>query len=160
MVGRADPGGRGVPEYGEPERLAVAGHRSPVVSAGFRQTRDACPDPIYRQHCHPPSNAAGFELTDEDRRIGRYTLRVVRDTIPRCIEAGRFRPAETWSVARHTWRQLHGFVSLELAGYLAPDRPAEDEFREYLRDLAVGAGDRLDRAQASITRAFDTTTHA
>lgn len=51
MVGRADPGGRGVPEYGEPERLAVAGHRSPVVSAGFRQTRDACPDPIHREHC-------------------------------------------------------------------------------------------------------------
>lgn len=118
----------------------------------------------YRQSAHSApylyavmfggSSIAGFELSDEDRNIGRYTLRVARDTVPRCIEAGRFRPAEPWSVARHLWCQLHGLVSLELAGYLTLTDQAEDEFRRYLRDAAVGAGDSVERADTSVTRAF------
>jgi hypothetical protein len=101
------------------------------------------------------SSIAGFELSEEDRRIGLYTLRVARDAIPRCIEAGRFRPADPWFIARHMWCQLHGLVSLELAGYLTSDHSADVDFRQYLRDYAVGAGDTLERAQASIALAFD-----
>lgn len=118
----------------------------------------------YRQSAHSSphlyavmfggSSIAGFELSDEDRRIGLYTFRVAHDIVSRCIEAGRFRPADPWSVARHMWCQLHGLVSLELAGYLTLIDQAEDEFRQYLRDFAVGAGDTVERADASVTRAL------
>lgn len=100
------------------------------------------------------SSIAGFELSGEDRNIGRYTLRVARDAVPRCIAAGRFRPGDPWAIARHMWCQLHGLVSLELTGYLTADHFAEDDFRRYLRDLAVGAGDTVAQAEASIGLAF------
>lgn len=99
------------------------------------------------------STIAGFDLSDEDRHIGLYTLRVVRDAVPRCVQAGRFRPADPWLVARQMWCQMHGLVSLELTGYLEPTARA-DELRRYLRDLAVGAGDALERAEASLTQAL------
>ncbi|MGC5289663.1 TetR/AcrR family transcriptional regulator [Micromonospora sp. DT231] len=151
-----------------------------VIREGFARLADrlatvhASDDPVadsfqlaiaYRQSAHLAphlyavmfggSSIAGFQLSEEDRRIGLYTLRVARDTVPRCIQAGRFRPADPWSVTRRMWCQLHGLVSLELAGHLTPNHPSDDEFRQYLRDLAVGAGDTLEQAQASIAIALD-----
>ncbi|MGC4755507.1 TetR/AcrR family transcriptional regulator [Micromonospora trifolii] len=151
-----------------------------VIREGFARLADrlatvhASDDPVadsfqlaiaYRQSAHLAphlyavmfggSSIAGFQLSEEDRRIGLYTLRVARDAVPRCIQAGRFRPADPWSVTRRMWCQLHGLVSLELAGYLTSNHPSDDEFRQYLRDLAVGAGDTLEQAQASIALALD-----
>ena len=101
------------------------------------------------------SGIAGFELSDEDRRIGGYTLRSARDAVARCIAAGRFRPADPGPLTRQMWCLLHGLVSLELTGYLGTG-PADDaDFRQYLRDFAVGAGDTLERADASAERVFD-----
>lgn len=136
-----------------------------AVPPGNDPVADACRLAFaYRQSAHSSphlyavmfggSSMAGFDLSDEDRRIGLYTFRVARDIVSRCIQAGRFRPADPWSVARHKWCQLHGLVSLELAGYLTSDDQAEGEFRQYLRDFAVGAGDTLERAQASVIRAL------
>ncbi|MEU8404993.1 TetR/AcrR family transcriptional regulator [Micromonospora sp. NPDC048842] len=101
------------------------------------------------------SSIAGFQLSEEDRHLGLYTLRVARDAITRCIQTGRFRPADPWSITQHTWCQLHGLVSLELAGFLTSAHPFNDEFCGYLRDLAVGAGDTLEQAQASMALALD-----
>ncbi|WP_327035461.1 TetR/AcrR family transcriptional regulator [Micromonospora ureilytica] len=151
-----------------------------VIREGFARLADrlatvhASDDPVadsfqsaiaYRQSAHLAphlyavmfggSSIAGFQLSEEDRRIGLYTLRVARDIIPRCIQAGRFRPADPWSITRRMWCQLHGLVSLELAGYFTSNHPSDDEFRQYLRDLAVGAGDTLEQAQASIALALD-----
>lgn len=98
--------------------------------------------------------ATGFELTPEDRGIGVHTLRVVRDVIPRCVEAGRFRPVEPWVLTRQGWCLVHGLVSLELAGFYTGLLPDDDEFRRYFVDFAVGAGDRPDLAEASVAQAF------
>ncbi|KKK04507.1 TetR/AcrR family transcriptional regulator [Micromonospora sp. HK10] len=151
-----------------------------VIREGFARLADrlatvqASDDPVadsfqlaiaYRQSAHLAphlyavmfggSSIAGFQLSQEDRRIGLYTLRVARDAITRCIQAGRFRPTDPWSITQHTWCQLHGLVSLELAGYLTSTHPPDDELRKYLRDLAIGAGDTLEQAQASIALALD-----
>lgn len=98
--------------------------------------------------------ATGFELTAEDRAVGLYTLRVARDLMPRCIEAGRFRPADPWVLTRQSWCLVHGLVSLELAGFYA-DLPAADaEYRQYFENFAIGAGDTPERAAQSAARAF------
>jgi AcrR family transcriptional regulator len=65
--------------------------------------------------------ATGFELSAEDRAVGAYTLRVARDAMVRCIETGRFLPAEPWELTRQSWCLVHGLVSLELAGFF-PNR--------------------------------------
>jgi AcrR family transcriptional regulator len=91
------------------------------------------------------SAVAGFTLTDEDRRIGLATFRVARDSAHRCIDAGRFRPTDPWAVARHLLCLVHGRILLELGGYL--DGPP---FDLQLRDFAVGAGDTIQAATASV----------
>ncbi|GIE74572.1 TetR family transcriptional regulator [Actinoplanes philippinensis] len=98
--------------------------------------------------------ATGFELTDENRGIGAYTLRVARDAVARCIEAGRFHPAEPWVLTRRSWCLAHGLVSLELAGFLGDPAAGDADFRAHLTGFAVGAGDDPARAQASIAEAF------
>ncbi|HEX5598201.1 MAG TPA: TetR-like C-terminal domain-containing protein [Micromonosporaceae bacterium] len=138
------------------DQLATVDESSDPVTDSFRLAM------AYREAAHSAphlyavmfggSTIAGFELSDEDRRTGRYTLQVARDAVARCIQAGRFRTAEPWSVARHWWCQIHGLVSLELAGYLATTHN-EDEFHRHLRDFAIGAGDSFDQAQASLTAA-------
>lgn len=98
--------------------------------------------------------ATGIELTTEDRGIGAYTLRVARDSVARCIEAGRFRPAEPWVLTRQSWCLAHGLVSLELAGFYPDPAGGDADFRTHLINFAAGAGDDLPRAEASITKAF------
>ncbi|MBG0562136.1 TetR/AcrR family transcriptional regulator [Actinoplanes aureus] len=98
--------------------------------------------------------ATGFELTPEDRDVGLYTLRVARDLIPRCIEAGRFRPADPWVLTRQSWCLVHGAVSLELAGFYAEVPEADAEFGRYLEGFAIGAGDHPERAAESVARAL------
>ncbi|MDI6100043.1 TetR/AcrR family transcriptional regulator [Actinoplanes sp. NEAU-A12] len=98
--------------------------------------------------------ATGFALTPQDRGAGLHTLRVARDVIPRCVEAGRFRPVEPWVLTRQGWCQVHGLVSLELAGFYAGPPGGDGEFRRYLVNFAVGAGDRPGAAEASVARAF------
>lgn len=96
------------------------------------------------------SSIAGFALSEEDRKLGLYTLRITRDGARRCIEAGRFRPADPWLLAHQQWCMLHGFVQLELAGFLAGSYPTETAFDTQLRDFAVGAGDSLTAASTSV----------
>lgn len=78
--------------------------------------------------------------------------------VRRCIEAGRFEPAEPnflpgW--AAEVWVTDHGMVTLALTGLQPPDR-----IRFLLTDmtyrLAVGFGDRRDEAQRSIRTAAGT----
>lgn len=90
----------------------------------------------------------------EDRQIGLYTLRVARDLIPRCVEAGRFREVDPWVLTRQGWCLIHGLVSLEMAGFYEDLPTADTEFRRYFENFAVGAGDTLTRARTSVEQAF------
>jgi Tetracyclin repressor-like, C-terminal domain len=44
--------------------------------------------------------------------------------VRRCIEAGRFDPAEPESLATELWATGHGIVTLRLAGLLSDDQAA------------------------------------
>ncbi|WP_461035590.1 TetR/AcrR family transcriptional regulator [Streptomyces mayteni] len=100
------------------------------------------------------SPLAGFQMSDDDLRIGAHALRIARDTVERCVAAGRFRPAEPWLVTRHLWCQIHGLIQLERAGYFGPAfvPPGTPYLETHLRDFAVGAGDTLEAATASVAR--------
>ncbi|MFC7546994.1 TetR/AcrR family transcriptional regulator [Plantactinospora sp. GCM10030261] len=121
-----------------------------LFAAAYR--RSALADPHLYAVMFGGSTVAGFALSEEDRTIGRYTLRMARDSVARCVDAGRYRSVEPWSMARQQWCHLHGLVTLENAGFLPAGAAGstDHEFRRHLRDFAVGAGDTIERATASL----------
>lgn len=98
---------------------------------------------------------SGFELTEEDRQHGRYTLTNVVECVGRCIAAGRFRSADPALVAHHMWFAVHGLVTLELGGYLIDPWDADLCFETQLVVLMVGAGDDHAAATRSVAAATD-----
>jgi hypothetical protein len=96
------------------------------------------------------SALAGFDLSEEDRQYGRYTLADVAECAGRCIMAGRFREADEGLVAHQMWAATHGLVTLELGGYLIPPYDAELCFENQLVNLMVGAGDEVLQAGRSV----------
>jgi AcrR family transcriptional regulator len=101
------------------------------------------------------SSLAGFELTDEDRQYGRYTIADVVDCARRCVETGRFRPADADLVANSMWISTHGLVVLELGGYLVEPWDADRCFEAQLVAMMVGAGDTLEAATRSVAASAD-----
>ena len=93
---------------------------------------------------------SGFELTEEDRQHGRYVLANIVGCVSRCIDAGRFRPADPGMVAHHMWFAMHGLVNLELGDYLIEPWKGEECFETQLVSLVVGAGDDFEAATASV----------
>jgi len=98
---------------------------------------------------------SGFELTEEDRQHGRYVLASIVECVNRCIETGRFRPADPGMIAHHMWFAMHGLVNLELGDYLIEPWGAEACFETQLVALVVGAGDDLDLATSSAATAAE-----
>jgi AcrR family transcriptional regulator len=88
----------------------------------------------------------------EDQAVGRAAVQQPIDAARRCIEAGRFRPADPESLAIQLWAASHGTVTGWLAQLLTLD-----EVLEHLppmgRNLFVGFGDDPVRAMRSIKRA-------
>jgi len=75
-----------------------------------------------------------------------------RDTVSRCIEAGRFRQADPEALAIQTWVSAHGMVTAALAQLLTIVQVAE-HFRSMGISLFVGFGDDRRLAERSIQRA-------
>jgi AcrR family transcriptional regulator len=98
---------------------------------------------------------AGFELTEEDRQYGRYTMARVVQCAARCIAAARFRPADEALVAHHMWLATHGLVTLEIGEYLIEPCDADVCFETQLVTLMVGAGDTLEAATESVARSAE-----
>ncbi|MEU4796999.1 TetR/AcrR family transcriptional regulator [Streptomyces sp. NPDC023327] len=94
---------------------------------------------------------AGFELSDEDRRIGTFMLRFPRDAIRRCVEAGRFRAdADPDLLVRQLFGSMHGLAQLAGAGYFLGEYAPDDVLAGTLRDFAVAAGDTPSAAAHSV----------
>jgi AcrR family transcriptional regulator len=93
---------------------------------------------------------AGFELSDEDRQHGRYTLARVVECAARCITSKRFRADDELVVAHHMWLATHGLVALELGHYLVAPYKADRLFETQLVALMTGAGDGFDAAIRSV----------
>jgi AcrR family transcriptional regulator len=98
---------------------------------------------------------SGFELSEEDRQHGRYVLAAIVECVGRCIDAGRFRPADPGMVAHHMWFAMHGLANLELGDYLIEPWGADECFESQLVTLMVGAGDDLESATASVAVSAD-----
>lgn len=98
---------------------------------------------------------SGFELSEEDRQHGRYALTAIVECVSRCIESGRFRPADPAMVAHHMWFAMHGLVNLELGGYLIDPWGADECFESQTVGLVVGAGDDFESAVRSVAESAD-----
>ncbi|MEU0276120.1 TetR/AcrR family transcriptional regulator [Streptomyces sp. NPDC006307] len=97
------------------------------------------------------SELAGFELTDDDRRMGVSMLRFPRDAIRRAVAAGRFRAdADPDLLVRQLFTQMHGIAHLTRAGYIMGGYTPDQILTGALRDFAVAAGDRPEAARSSI----------
>ncbi|HEV8562775.1 MAG TPA: TetR/AcrR family transcriptional regulator [Actinophytocola sp.] len=92
----------------------------------------------------------GFELTDEDRQYGRYTLTTVINCATRCVASGRFRAGDPVLVSHHMWLATHGLINLELGDYLIDPWNADTCYETQLVTLMVGEGDSLEAATRSV----------
>ncbi|MEV3991145.1 TetR/AcrR family transcriptional regulator [Streptomyces sp. NPDC049837] len=97
------------------------------------------------------SALAGFELTDDDRRMGVSVLRFPRDAIRRAVAGGRFRAdADPDLLVRQLFTQMHGIAHLSRHGYIMGGYTADQILTGALRDFAVAAGDRPEAAAGSV----------
>src|SRR5262249_58711229 len=96
------------------------------------------------------SALGGFSLTDEDRQHGGYTLEAVVGCVQRCMQGGRFRPADAQLIAHQVWSAMHGLVTLELGGYLIEPYTADLCYEAQLVGLMGGAGDSVEAATPSV----------
>jgi AcrR family transcriptional regulator len=88
----------------------------------------------------------------EDEAVGRAAVQQPIDTVARCIEAGRFRPADPESLGIQLWTASHGMICGLLAHLLTLDEVIE-HFSAMGANLYVGFGDDRKRAERSIERA-------
>lgn len=88
----------------------------------------------------------------EDEAVGRAAVQQPIDTVARCIEAGRFRPADPESLGIQLWAASHGMITGVLARLLTLEEVIE-HFSAMGVNLYVGFGDDRKRAERSIERA-------
>jgi AcrR family transcriptional regulator len=121
-----------------------------MARLGRAYRRNAQENPYLYAVMFGGSTLGGFSLSERDRRHGRYTLAPVIDCADRCIEAGRFTPADPVLVAQQMWVATHGLVAVELGRYLVAPYDADVFFEAQLASLMIGAGDSRARAEASV----------
>jgi AcrR family transcriptional regulator len=91
-------------------------------------------------------------IDSDDKAVGAAAVQQPIDTVARCIEAGRFAPADPESLAVQTWAGAHGMVTGALARLLTIEEVTE-HFTAMGINLFVGFGDDRGRAKRSIDRA-------
>ncbi|MGN6475411.1 MAG: TetR/AcrR family transcriptional regulator [Mycobacteriales bacterium] len=64
------------------------------------------------------ASLGGYRLHDDELNEGRYTYDMLVAATQRTIDAGIFKPGDANAIAAQLWSATHGFVMLELAGYL------------------------------------------
>lgn len=60
-------------------------------------------------------------LDEADADVGAETFLRLVDGVRRCIDAGRFRPADATGLANQMWAIAHGVATLHLVGMLSAD---------------------------------------
>jgi AcrR family transcriptional regulator len=91
-------------------------------------------------------------LDEVDAEIGSDTRETLTRAMQRCIDAGRFDPADADLLAREYWAFGHGIMALLSVGLFSP----KDAFRCTVDGgvrLFIGWGDDPDAARASLARA-------
>lgn len=94
-----------------------------------------------------------FQSKDrESLKAGIYTLDKITATIERAMEAGRFNQDRAFLAANRWWIIVHGYVLLEMAGYMGPDVAVRKVLAPALQSLFIGLGDDKERVSASLNR--------
>ncbi|HVT64839.1 MAG TPA: TetR/AcrR family transcriptional regulator [Mycobacteriales bacterium] len=83
------------------------------------------------------ASLGGYRLHDDELDEGRYTFDMLVAATRRTIDAGIFRPGDPEAIAGQLWSAVHGYVMLELAGYLAADREP-DAVEKVLNPMLTG----------------------
>jgi AcrR family transcriptional regulator len=90
----------------------------------------------------------------DEEAIGRPAIELAIDTVERCIEAGRFAPADPEALAVQLWAGSNGMVAAVLAHLLTVPEITQ-HFAAMGFALFVGFGDEPKRAKRSLRRARD-----
>jgi AcrR family transcriptional regulator len=72
-----------------------------------------------------------FQCDDDDRTEAIATFEALVEGVERCLAAGVLHGATASGIATHLWATVHGYVSLELAGYDAADPQSADADDRY-----------------------------
>jgi AcrR family transcriptional regulator len=88
-------------------------------------------------------------IDEEDEAVGRAAVERPIATVARCIEAGRFRPADPESLGIQLWAASHGMITGVLARLLTLEEVIE-HFSAMGVNLYVGFGDDRKRAERSV----------
>jgi AcrR family transcriptional regulator len=93
----------------------------------------------------------GGAIDPEDAGECLATFETLGRAVRRCIDAGRFAPADEWSLAVQLWAMMHGMVTLQLAGMLTPEETRRDMPAAAL-NFFIGFGDDRTAAARSLER--------
>jgi AcrR family transcriptional regulator len=93
-------------------------------------------------------------VDEGDAGVGLETFGQLVTAVRRCIDAGRFEPADPVGLATQLWALVHGLVTLELAHLLPPER-ALPCLAAGARNLMSAFGDDPRAVGSSIGRATD-----
>jgi AcrR family transcriptional regulator len=91
-------------------------------------------------------------VDEADASVGLETFDQLVTAIRRCIDAGRFDPADPVGLATQLWALVHGLVTLGFAHLLPPDRAAAS-LEGGARNLMIAFGDDPRAVGSSIARA-------
>jgi len=79
-----------------------------------------------------------YTPSESNRNLGLDSSKFFVQAVQDCIEPGEEPESEAWEIARIIWANLHGNVSLELAGYSNYQEPSEQRFERALQVLVNG----------------------
>jgi hypothetical protein len=108
----------------------------------------------YARECPELYRATFFDaaIDADDASVAADAFAPLVVAVERCLETGRFAPADPVGVAFQLWTTVHGLSALQIAAPL--DRAFVDESLAALaRTLFVGLGDDPKRAERSIAGA-------
>ena len=112
-----------------------------LLALGWAYRANALDNPELYAVMFGTASLGGYRRTKEELEEGRYTFDVLVAATARAIEAGQFREADPERVAAQLWSALHGFVMLEMAGYLTDEDDAvESVLLPLFINLGIGLG--------------------
>lgn len=79
-----------------------------------------------------------FAPATADVRDTVNSFQVLVDAVRRCIDQGRFAPADPLGIALQLWGLVHGLTSLELRGALGPPEQADEVWDAALANSSRG----------------------
>jgi AcrR family transcriptional regulator len=107
-----------------------------AIAAAYRD--HAIADPHLYAVMFGSASLGGYSLTTQDMLDGRYTLDRLAAVARRAIDAGML-AGDANLLANRFWAAMHGYVTLELAGYFQPEAGSVHSVLEpMLRALVAG----------------------